>query len=180
MQFYNGQCPANSFEACYGAAHGATAPRLTVLRPARAHQFCALAMASSPRTFGVQGGLPTSSRSFMLRTLLLRALTYREFTRRSFRYADGYSKQGFRLRNYRQRLCHKGIVLVVGSTLADFPVQDGAQLTLVVLALECVLTSSDNSIVKLWSVESGECLQRFAGNRAPVTLLLSLQTIVHF
>ena len=66
--------------------------------------------------------------------------------------------------SFRQRLLRGDAMLRAGSSLADAGVEDGAQLTLVVEAVDIVLSASDDGTAKVWSAETGECMQTLSGH----------------
>ena len=70
----------------------------------------------------------------------------------------------------RVKLVHAGQVLIPTATLADSAVEAGALITLVTMAQALyVLTASSDGTAKLWSIESGACIQTFAGHEDDVS-----------
>ena len=69
----------------------------------------------------------------------------------------------------RTKLILSGQVLDPTSTLAESCVEDGALITFVCISGPLyVLTASRDSTAKLWSIESGACIQTFAGHAVTV------------
>ena len=65
--------------------------------------------------------------------------------------------------SFRQRLLRGDAMLRASSSVADVGVEDGAQLTLVLEAVDRVLTSSTDGTAKVWSAKTGECMQTLSG-----------------
>ncbi len=69
----------------------------------------------------------------------------------------------------RARLVLGDQVLSSTSTLAESGVEDGALITLIAIPRSfLVLTCSEDSTAKLWSIDTGMCIQTFAGHTAAV------------